>query len=111
MTRARLLRVVLIVALAAAAFAVPRLRTPAHAVSATGETLPNLRGGPRPAFAPGKPQLLSHGRAGYWWATVMREVTALRAPGGGGSVATLSTLTPAATTHLALVIASARRHG
>lgn len=70
----------------------------------------DLANGPRPAFSPARPQLLGHRAAGSWWATVIRPVTALRAPAGGEPVAGLTTVTPEGTTNLVLVLGSARRH-
>ena len=122
MTRTRVLRIALIVAVAAAALAVPLLRAPAHDVRAQGrlaqgDSAQGLGGstglavGPRPAFAPGRPQLLAHQASAYRWATVIRPVAALRTPDGKAPVATLSTLTPEGTTNLVLVLGSAWRRG
>ena len=115
MTRARLLRVALVIAVAAAAIAVPLLRAPAHDVTVdnvhvkANPAFASLGGDPRPAFAPGQPQLLSRNTPEYVWATVVRPVTAQRAPDGGAPVATLSTRTPEGTTNLVLVLGSAWR--
>src|SRR5262249_9049336 len=113
MTRARVVRAALLVAVAiAASLAVPLLGTTARDVrhhAATAETaVTGLANGPRPAFAPGQPQLLAHG-VEYRWAPVTRPVAALRAPGGAAPVATLSTLTPEGTTNLVLVLGAAWR--
>ncbi len=120
MARTRALRIALIVAVAAAALAVPLLRTSAHDVHAQGRLaqgdsalgangVTGLAVGPRPAFAPGQPQLLRHGASTYRWAPVIRPVAALRTPDGTAQVATLSTLTPEGTTNLVLVLGSAWR--
>lgn len=112
MRRARLPRVALIVALVTAAVAVPLQRTPAHNVRAAADSsFANLGASPRPAFAPRQPKLLRHAAAGYWWATVMHRVTAMRAPARGAPLATLTTLTPEGTSNLVLVLGSAWRHG
>jgi lipoprotein-anchoring transpeptidase ErfK/SrfK len=112
MTRARLLRVALVLAIGIAALAVPLLRTSAEDVRPQGDgAVTGLVVAPRPAFAPGKPQLLAHEVTQYRWAPVIRPATALRAPGGNASVATLSTLTPEGTTNLVLVLGAARREG
>jgi hypothetical protein len=112
MTRARAVRGALVVAIAAAALAVPLLRTSAHTVRAQGDgTVTALGSSPRPAFAPGRPQLLSHDFPAYRWAPMIRPVAALRVPGGDARVATLATVTPEGTTNLVLVLGSARRHG
>lgn len=111
MRRARLLRVVLIVALVTAAVAVPLLRSSAHDVGAAGaSSFTNLGDGPRPAFVPGRPQLLRHATAVYWWATVIHPVKAMRAPGRDAPLATLTVLTPEGTTNLVLVLGSTWRH-
>jgi hypothetical protein len=119
-TRTRLFRVALVIAIVAAAVAVPLLRAPAHGAEAgvgiavhakAAPAFPSLGAGPRPAFAPGQPQLLSRNTPEYRWATVLRSVTARRAPAGDAPVATLSTLTPEGTTNLVLVLGSAWRGG
>jgi lipoprotein-anchoring transpeptidase ErfK/SrfK len=113
--RGRLLRVSVVAALATAVFAVllvlrtPNQNLPAKAKAAAAPT--NLGAAPRPAFAPGQPELLRHDTAASWWATVMQPVTAVRAPGGAAPVAALGTLTPEQTTNLVLVLGSVRRHG
>ena len=112
MKRARLLRVALVVAIVAAAVAVPLLRTPAHDVRAAADSsFASLGNGPRAAFAPGRPKLLRHAAAAYRWATVIHRVTALRAPDGGAPLATLTTLTPEGTTNLVLILGDTSRHG
>jgi hypothetical protein len=96
------------------------LRAPAHPVRAKGGAakvdlavtdlaVTDLGAAPRPAFTPGRPRLLRDDATAYWWATVTRQVTARPAPHGGGSVATLSTLTPEGTTNLVLVLTSVWR--
>jgi hypothetical protein len=100
------------VAIVTAAVAVPLLRTPAHDIRAAGDSsFAGLGEGPRPAFAPGSPKLLRHAATAYWWATVIHRVTAMRAPDGGGPLATLTTLTPEGTTNLVLIIGDTSRHG
>ena len=122
MTRTRVLRIALIAAVAAAALAVPLLRASSHNVRAQGTSarddgaqgvgvLAGLAVGPKPAFAPGRPQMLSREASAYRWATVIRPVGAVRTPDGKAPVATLSTLTPEGTTNLVLVLGSAWRRG
>ena len=119
MTRARLPRVAPVIAVVAAAVAVPLLSGPAHGVEPhaadvhtnAASLFASLGASPRPAFAPGRPQLLSRNTPEYRWATVTRPVTARGAPGGGSAVAALSTRTPEGTTNLVLVLGSAWRHG
>src|ERR1700745_317650 len=105
MTRTRVLRIALIAAVAAAALAVPLLRASSHDVRAQGNSarddgaqgvgeLAGLAVGPKPAFAPGRPQLLSQEASAYRWATVIRPVAAMRTPNGKARAATLSSLTP-----------------
>ena len=117
-TRTRLFRVALVIAIAAAAVAVPLLRAPGHGVDVgvranakADNAVASLGDGPRPAFAPGQPQLLSPNTPEYRWATVRRRVTARRAAADDASVTTLSTLTPEGTTNLVLVLGSAWQHG
>lgn len=119
MMRTRLFRFALmIVAFATVALAVPLLRTRAHEVRAqgnevraTGEGASNgLANSPRPAFAPGRPQLLAH-EVSYKWAPVSRAVTALPRPADGAPLTSLSTVTPEGTTNLVLVLGSAWRRG
>jgi hypothetical protein len=102
----------LIVALVTAAVAVPLLRTPAHKVRAAADgAFADLGAGPRPAFAPKRPKLLRHAAAGYWWATVVHRVTAMRTPGGGAPLTTLTTVTPEGTSNLVLILGSVLRQG
>jgi hypothetical protein len=111
MTRRGVLRLGLVVSLAAAAFVVLLLRPATHDPPAQGKAaLPILGAGPRPAFAVEQPQLLPRATATSRWATVSRAVTALRAP-GGTPVARLDTSTPEATTNLVLVLGAAWRRG
>jgi L,D-transpeptidase catalytic domain len=111
MTWRGLLRIGLVVSLAAAVFVVLLLRPSAHNPPARGEArLPGLGGGPQPAFTPGRPELLRHAAGASRWATVARPVTALRAP-GGSPVATLATSTPEGTTNLVAVLGSVWRGG
>ena len=111
MRRARLLRVAVIIAFVTAAVAIPLLRTTTHNVRAAGDgAFAKLGGGPRPAFAPGRPQLLRHAGAGYWWAPVIHPVTAMRAPGRDVPLAPLAVHTPEGTTNLVLVLGSTRGH-
>jgi L,D-transpeptidase catalytic domain len=106
------LRVALVVAVAAAALALPRLGSQAHGVRVRSNSgLPGLGGSPRPAFAPGQPQPLRHNVAASRWAPVIRPATALRAPAGDAPVAPLSSLTPEGTTNPVLVLGSTWRHG
>ncbi len=111
MTRRGVLGVALVVALAGAVFVVLLFRPSAHNPRAQGAArLPSLAAGPPPAFAPRQPDLLRRPRADSWWATVVRPVTAMRAP-GARPVATLATSTPEGTTNLVLVLGSAWHHG
>ena len=97
--------------MAAAAVAVLRLRTPAHAVRAQGHgAVTGLPSSPLPAFAPARPQLLPHD-VSYRWAPVSRAVAALPSPANGAPVATLSTVTPEGTTNLVLALGSVWRNG
>jgi hypothetical protein len=99
------------VAVAAAAVAALRPRTPAHEVRAQGRgAVTGLASSPRPAFAPGRPQLLPHD-VSHRWAPVTLAVAALPSPARGAPVATVSTITPEGTTNLVLVLGSAWRHG
>jgi lipoprotein-anchoring transpeptidase ErfK/SrfK len=112
MTRARLLRVGLVLAVAAASLAVPMLKTRAHDARSARDAAPaDLGGVVRPAFTPGQPQPLSQGVPAYRWAPVIRAVAALRTPGGDAPLTTLSTFTPEGTTNLVVVLGSARRGG
>lgn len=99
-------------ALAGAVFVVLLVREPDHNPPAQGKapSLPSLGAGPRPAFAPGQPELLRGTEGLSRWATVARPVTALRTP-AGVRLATLSTATPEGTTNLVLVLGSVRRSG
>ena len=100
----------MIVALVTAAVAVPLLITPAHRVRAAADgAFADLGAGPRPAFAPKRPKLLRHAAAGHWWATVIHHVTAIRTPGGGAPLATLTTVTPEGTSNLVLILGSVLR--
>lgn len=110
MNRARVLRIGPIAAVASAALAAPLLNAPAHGVHAGDGAVSNLDSGPSPAFTPAQPRLLPQRARIYRWATVIRPVTALRAPGGGPPVAALTTLTPEGTANLVLVLGSARRN-
>lgn len=114
MTRGRVVRIALIVAIAVAALAAPQLRSraPVHEVRVQkAGPVANLGGSLTPAFAPERPRLLAHGTRRYRWAAVTRAASALRAPGGGPRVARLSTLTPEGTANLVLVLGSAWRRG
>jgi hypothetical protein len=112
LTRGAVIRLGLVVALAGAVFVVLLLRPSDHNPPAQGKaaSLPSLGAGPRPAFAPGQPQLLQGTGGLALWATVARPVPALRAP-GGARLATLSTSTPEGTSNLVLVLGSVRRRG
>jgi hypothetical protein len=104
--RRGVLRVGLVVSLAAAVFVALLLRPSAHNPRPEdAAVLPSLGAGPQPAFAIGRPQLLSRATAAARWATVERPVTALGAP-GGPPVARLVTSTPEGTTNLVLVLGS-----
>jgi L,D-transpeptidase catalytic domain len=115
MTRARLLRVAFVIAIVAAAVAVPLLSGPGHGAKVhapvvhtnAASLFASLGASPPPAFAPGQPQLLSRNMPEYRWATVTRPVIARGGPDGGSAVATLSTRTPEGTTNLVLVLGSA----
>jgi L,D-transpeptidase catalytic domain len=109
MTRARVIRVAAVLAILTAAFTVPRLSSQAHDVrvaSPSGST--GLSASPRAAFAPGRPQWLSHDAVAYRWAIVLHPVVALRVP-GGAPLTTLSTLTPEGTPNSVLVLGTVRR--
>jgi L,D-transpeptidase catalytic domain len=110
MMRARVLRVALVAAIATAALAVPLVRTSARDVRVhRGGPASSLASSPRPAFAPGRPQLLRDDGATRRWAPVLRPVAAVSTAGGGAAIATLSTMTPEGTTNLVLVLGSAWR--
>ena len=117
MTRRVVLRVALVVSLAAAVFGVLLLRpstqsppAPSAAAARGATALASLSAGPSPAFSPGRPQLLRHAAAASWWAPLAHQVAARRTP-GGAPVARLATSTPEGTTNLVLVLGSARNRG
>jgi lipoprotein-anchoring transpeptidase ErfK/SrfK len=109
MTRARVIRVALILAVATAAVAVPMLSSQARDVGVRSDGVAtNLEAGARAAFTPAQPQLLAHATAAYRWAIVLHTVTALRSP-GSTPVAALSTRSPEGTPNAVLVLGSVRR--
>ena len=109
MPRGRLFALVLAV-VTAPALAVALLSARAGTVGADlGGAATGLGGGPRPAFVPGRPQLLARRETAYRWASVIRPVTARRAPATGAAVAALAARTPEGTTNLVLVLGTARR--
>jgi L,D-transpeptidase-like protein len=115
MARSRVLRLGLVMVLAAAGFAVLFLSAPGHVVRATREAasgdlaFTGLGAAPRPAFGPARPRLLRDDASASRWAIVMRPVTARRAPDRSPAVAALSTLTPEGTANLVLVLGSTWR--
>jgi L,D-transpeptidase catalytic domain len=101
-----------LVAILTATLAVSQLAAPAHDGGARSDNgLTGLGGSPRPAFAPGSPQLLNHNVTAYRWAPVIRPTTVERAPAGDAPATVLSSLTPEGTTNLVLVLGSVWRGG